>query len=138
MPFTLYAENSAVREARGWRDQDAHREHLGYLESPGFGRTSKMAHQTWRSAYPSLAKQDDTLPFLAERRDRLVEADQALLEYADSVWRTVMLFFGTVGVHISDERDEGRVQARVRPGGPPTAPPREQRDPGPLLIPRAP
>lgn len=131
--FLRYANDPAVIETRDWRDQVAHRERLGYQESPGFGRTS-----LWRTPgaivrLPRLNDTDDDLPSLAMRRDRLVEAGDALLTYAEAVWVTARRFFGSIGVLISDERREGKMQAKVWPGGPPTAPPRAQRDPGPFL-----
>jgi hypothetical protein len=93
----------------------------------GLGATSRAER------HPRLDDTDDDLPSLAMRRDRLVEAGEALLTYAEAVWATARRFFRSIAVLISDERREGKMRTRVWPGGPPTAPPRAQRDPGPFL-----
>jgi hypothetical protein len=131
--FRRYAEHPAVIETRDWRDQVAHRERLGYEESPAFGRTSLWRTPGATVRLPRPEQTDEDLPSLAARRERLVDAGEALLTYGEAIWAAARRFFASVGVAISDERAEGKVRAEVWPGGSPTAPPRAQRDPGPFL-----
>jgi hypothetical protein len=128
-------ESAAVGETRGWRDELAHRERLGMADSPGFGRTSLWDSPERPVAFPRTEMEDASLPTLAQRRERLIDAAADVLRYAQALWAVQRQFFASVGIDIVDAEDQGMVRAAIHPDGPPTAPDRVRRDPGHLLSP---
>jgi hypothetical protein len=103
-------------------------------DSPGFGRTSLWDSPERPVAFPRTEMSDASLPTLAQRRDRLIEA-AAEVRYAQALWAAQRQFFASVGIDIVDAEHQGMVRATVHPDGPPTAPERVRRDPGRLLSP---
>jgi hypothetical protein len=128
-------QDEAVSETRLWRDALAHRERLGMADSPAFGRTSLWETPEQQTTFPRVDMSDVSLPTLAQRRDRLIQAAAAVLDYAQAVWAVERQFFSSVGIDIVDSREEGMVRVDVHPQGPASAPERVTRDPGRLLSP---
>ena len=125
--------DKAVAETREWRDALAHRERIDVSDSPAFGRRSLWEGLQSEVTVPRLDPSDPTVPTLAARRERLVEAAQALLHYVQALWRVERQFFASIGVAISSSTAGGRVRVQMRPDGASMAPPRLQRDPGAFI-----
>lgn len=127
--------DDAVYETRLWRDELAHRERLGMADSPAFGRKTMWERPNVQLTFPRTEMSDDSLPTLAQRRDRLIEAAAAVLAYAQALWAAERHLLAGLGVEITDARDEGVVSVKIDPTGAPLAPDRVGRDPVRLLTP---
>jgi hypothetical protein len=90
--------------AGGRGDELAHRERLGVSDSPAFGRATLWETPDAQRAFPRTEMSDDSLPTLAQRRDRVIEAAAAVLHYAQALWVVERQFFASVGI---DSRLQG-------------------------------